>query len=161
MDKKKIGLLLVIIGIFIFINTTGLLSDDIFLYLLSGAFLISYFMLGGRKHYRNIGFLIPGAILLAIALSSDLQKIKFIANLGGGVFFILLGLAFAAILIHTAAFKKWDWPIYPAAVLMFFGLFVIFVEKSSFIQNRSYLNYLTPAILIITGLILLYVDKRK
>ncbi|RAK05353.1 hypothetical protein C8C77_13028 [Halanaerobium saccharolyticum] len=160
MDKKKLGILLIAIGIFILLNTLNLISDDIFLYLLSGGFLFAYFMLGARKHYGNIGFLIPGTVLLAIALFSDLEKIEFIDNLGGGVFFILLGLAFAGVLIHTNAFKKWDWPIYPAGALIIFGLFVIFIDNNDFIQNQEYLNYITPVVLIILGSYFLYQNKK-
>jgi hypothetical protein len=159
MDKKKIGILLITIGIFILLNTLNLISDDIFLYLLSGGFLFTYFILGARKHYRNIGFLIPGAILLAIALFSDLERINSIDSLGGGVFFIMLGLAFLIVFIHTSAFKKWDWPIYPAGALILFGLFVIFVDNNDFIQNLEYLNYLTPIILIGLGGYFLYQNK--
>ena len=160
MDKKKLGILLIAVGIFILLNTFNLLSDDIFLYLLSGGFIFTYFMLGARKHYRNIGFLIPGAILLSIALFSDLERIDIIAQLGGGFFFVILGLSFVAVLFHTSAFEKWDWPIYPAAALIIFGLFVIFVDNSDFIQNLKYLNYITPLILIIVGGILLYQNKK-
>lgn len=161
MDKKKIGVLLIAIGIFIMLNTLDLVSDDIFLYLLGGGFLITYFMLGARKHYGNIGFLIPGTVLLAIALFSDLQRIKFIDNLGGGFFFIMLGLAFIAVLIHTSAFEKWDWPIYPAGALILFGVFIIFVDNNDFIQNLEYLNYITPLILIILGGYFLYQSRNK
>ncbi|TDO92056.1 hypothetical protein DFR79_10882 [Halanaerobium saccharolyticum] len=160
MDKKKIGILLIAIGVFILLNTLNLISDDIFLYLLSGGFLFTYFMLGARKHYGNIGFLIPGTVLLAIALFSDLERIEFINNLGGGVFFILLGLAFAAVLIHTSAFEKWDWPIYPAGALIIFGVFVVFVENNDYIQNQEYLNYITPIVLIILGSYFLYQNKK-
>lgn len=151
MDKKKIGVLLVVIGIFILLNTLNLISDEIFLYLLSGGFIFTYFILGGRKHYRNIGFLIPGSILLAIALFSDLQRLESFDSLGGGLFFIMLGLAFLVVFIHTTAFEKWDWPIYPAAALIIFGIFVLFVENSDFIQKLEYLNYITPLVLIAVG----------
>lgn len=161
MDKRKIGVLLLLVGLFILLNTVGLISDDFFMYLLSAGFLITYFLLGARKHYRNIGFLIPASILLALALFSDLQRIDFIADLGGGFFFIILGLAFVVIFIHTLAFEKWDWPIYPASALIIFGVFAIFIENSTFIQSRNYLNYLTPAILIISGIIILYIDNRS
>ncbi|MFP4021655.1 MAG: hypothetical protein ACLFUK_08620 [Halanaerobium sp.] len=161
MDKKKSGILLIVIGIFILLNTLNLISDDIFLYLLGGGFIFTYFMLGARKHYRNIGFLIPGSILLAIALFSDLERIDFIKNLGGGFFFVMLGLAFLIILIHTSAFEKWDWPIYPAGSLIILGLFVIFVDNNDFIQELDYLNYITPVVLIAIGALLLFQNRRN
>ena len=161
MDKRKTGILLITIGIFILLNTLNLISDDIFLYLLSAGFLFTYFMLGARKHYGNIGFLIPGSVLLSVALFSDLQRINFIDALGGGVFFILLGLAFIIVLIHTNAFKKWDWPIYPAGTLIIFGIFVIFIDNNDFIQNLKYLNYLVPISLIILGGYFLYQNKNN
>ena len=161
MDKKKLGIILITIGVFILLNTLNLISDDIFLYLLSGGFILTYFMLGARKHYRNIGFLIPGSILLAIALFSDLQRIESIDNLGGGFFFIMLGLAFMVILIHTSAFEKWDWPIYPGAALILFGVFMLFVDNNEFIQNLEYLNYITPLVLIALGVFFLYQNRKN
>jgi len=160
MDKKKIGILLIAIGIFILLNTLNLISDDIFLYLLSGGFIFTYFILGARKHYRNIGFLIPGSILLVIALFSDLQRIDFINNLGGGIYFVMLGLAFLIVLIHTSAFEKWDWPIYPAGALIIFGLVVIFIDNSDFIQNLRYLNFIIPIFLIALGGFFLYQNNK-
>lgn len=161
MNKKKLGILLITIGIFLILNTLNLVNDNIFLYLLSGAFFFSYFMLGARKHYRNIGFLIPGSILLAIALFSDLQRVDFINDLGGGVYFVLLGLAFLVILIHSSAFDNWKWPLYPAGVLIFFGAFVIFLDNSDFIEKLNYLNYIIPIALIVIGALLIYLKENK
>ena len=156
MDKLKSGILLITIGVFMLLNTFSLVSDNIFLYLLSLGFLITYIMLGAREHFRNIGFLISASILASIALSSDLQRIDFINNLGGGVFFILLGLAFLIILFHSSAFENWDWPLYPAGALIFFGTLVIFLDNSQFMQNLNYLNYIIPIILIILGGLFIY-----
>lgn len=161
MDKKKLGLLLVIVGIFILLNSMNFLSEGIFLYLLSGGFLFTYFMLGARKHFRNIGFLIPASNLMALALYSDLQKIDFINNLGGGFFYLSLGISFLILLIHTVKFQNWDWPIYPAGSLIIFGVLVIFVEQSSFIENYRYLAYFIPILLIILGAFLLYKNQKQ
>ena len=162
MDKLKLGILLITIGIFMLLNTFSLVSDNIFLYLLSAGFLITYIMLGAREHFRNIGFLISASILSSIALSIDLQKIDFINNLGGGVFFILLGIAFLVIVFHSSAFENWDWPLYPAGALIFFGTLVIFLDNSKFMQNLNYLNYIIPISLIAIGTLFIYLrgDRR-
>jgi len=162
MDKLKLGILLITIGIFMLLNTFSLVSDNIFLYFLSVGFLITYIMLGAREHFRNIGFLISASILLSIALSIDLQKINFINNLGGGVFFILLGIAFLVIVFHSSAFENWDWPLYPAGALIFFGTLVIFIDNSQFMQNLNYLNYIIPIFLIGIGTLFIYLrgDRR-
>jgi hypothetical protein len=161
MDKLKMGILLITIGVFMLLNTFNLVSDNIFLYLLSAGFLITYIMLGARKHYRNIGFLIPASILTSIALSNDLQRIYFIDNLGNGVFYLLLGLAFLIILIHSSAFENWDWPLYPGGSLIVFGLFVIFLDKSKYMQNLNYLNYIIPIILIALGSLFIYLRQNN
>lgn len=162
MEKKKLGIILIVIGFFILFNSLNLIGEDVFLYLLSGGFLLAYFLLGARKHYRNIGFLIPGAVLLAVALFSDLQNLEFFNNLGGGLFFILLGFAFFIVFIHTNAFTKWDWPIYPAASLILFGIFIIFLEKSDFLAELRYINYIISLVLIAVGAyILLKTNKNK
>jgi hypothetical protein len=161
MDKLKMGILLITIGVFMLLNTFNLVSDNIFLYLLSAGFLITYIMLGARKHYRNIGFLIPASILTSIALSNDLQRIYFIDNLGNGVFYLLLGLAFLIILIHSSAFENWDWPLYPGGSLIVFGLFVIFLDKSKYMQNLNYLYYIIPIILIALGSLFIYLRQNN
>jgi len=161
MDKLKLGILLITIGVFMLLNTFSLVSDNIFLYLLSLGFLITYIMLGAREHFRNIGFLISASILASIALASDLQRIDFINNLGGGVFFILLGLAFLIILFHSSAFENWDWPLYPAGSLIFFGTLVIFLDNSQFMQNLNYLNYIIPMALIIFGVLFIYFRENN
>lgn len=161
MDKKKLGIILVVIGIFLLLNTLNLIGEDIFIYFLGGGFIVAYFVFGARKHYRNIGFLIPGSILLALALFSDLQRIEFFRNIGGGLFFILLGSAFLIVFIHTRAFSKWDWPIYPGLALFIFGLFIITVEKTEILKDLTILNYLFPILLIAAGGFIIFKEKEK
>jgi len=160
MDKKKIGIILIAVGAFFLLNTLNLIGEDLFLYLLSAGFIFTYFMLGARKHYRNIGFLFPGAVLLAVALFSDIQQFDAAAELGGGLFFIFLGAAFLIVFIHTRAFSKWDWPIYPAVSLILFGIFITAVEKTDITAGAEFLNYLFPIILIAAGVYLLYRQKK-
>jgi len=156
MEKKKLGIILIVIGFFILLNSLNLIGEDVFLYLLSGAFFFTYFALGAREYYRNIGFLIPGSVLLAVALFSDLQNFGVINNLGGGLFFILLGFAFFIVFIHTSAFTKWDWPIYPAASLILLGIVIIFLERSDFLADLAYLNYIISLILIGAGIFIMF-----
>ena len=159
MEKKKLGIILIAVGIFLLLNTFNLIGEDIFIYFLGGGFIFAYFSFGARKHYRNIGFLIPGTILLALALFSDLQRIEFFQNIGGGLFFVLLGTAFMIVFIHTRAFSKWDWPIYPGLALMIFGLFIIIVEKTEILKDLTVLSYLIPLLLIAVGSFLLFRKK--
>ncbi|MCC3143953.1 hypothetical protein LJ207_01275 [Halanaerobium sp. Z-7514] len=161
MDKKKLGIILIVIGIFLLLNTLNLIGEDIFIYFLGGGFIVAYFAFGARKYYRNIGFLIPGSILLALALFSDLQRIEFFRNIGGGLFFILLGSAFLIVFIHTRAFSKWDWPIYPGLALFIFGLFIITVEKTEILKDLTILNYLFPILLIAAGGLIIFKQKEK
>jgi hypothetical protein len=161
MEKKKLGIILIGVGLFILLSTLNLIGEDMFLYLLSGGFLFAYFSLGAREHYRNIGFLIPGTVLLAVALFSDLQNLEFFNMLGGGLFFILLGLAFFIVFIHTSAFTSWDWPIYPAVSLILFGIFMIFLEKNRYLAELTYLNHVISVILIAAGIFILFRQNKN
>lgn len=161
MDKLKLGVLFITIGVFMLLSSFNLVSDNIFLYLLSAGFLVTYLMLGARNRYRNIGFLIPASILISIALASDLQRLEFVDKLGGGVFFVLLGLAFLVILFHSSAFENWDWPLYPAGALILFGTLVIFLDNSQIMQNLNYLNYIIPMILIAVGVLFIYLRENN
>lgn len=161
MNKKKIAIFLIVIGLLLLLNALNLTGTDISLYLISIGFFIAYFMLGAGKYYKNIGFLVPAAILMAVALYPDLQKLDFINKLGGGFFFIILGLAFIIVFIHSLAFKKWDWPLYPAIILTSFGILIILIENNQYFQKFEYLYYILAAFLIVLGLFLLYLEQKE
>ncbi len=126
MDKNaKIGILLVGFGLFVLLNQMNFFSGNFFLAFLGVGFLVVYALVGGRKNYANMGFLIPGLVLLALAAYTS-GELSFHPSL----FFLFLSLVFwAVLLVHTFWFKGEDlgtriWPVFPGAGLMLFSGFI-------------------------------------
>ena len=124
MNKSvKVGAFILAAGVLLLLSTAGVLPGEFFLLILGAGFAGIYFLLGGRKEYGNVGFLIPGAILLAIGVFARYQ------GTSGSLFFLALSGAFWLVFgLHTFHFRSLQhgerfWPIYPAAgLLLFFGL---------------------------------------
>ncbi len=166
-SNANIGFILIFIGVFMLLAKIGLISDMIFLYLVAGGFFLTYFMLGGSRHYGNIGFLIPGSVITAVALFADVEDLPFFHAIGGGVFFIFLAGAFLLVLLHTRQYTNLDWssrnwPIFPAGGLAAFGCFVLLVEHENFILGQiRVLNTVIPLALICIGLYLYFKSKHE
>lgn len=156
MNKNfKVGIILVVIGAFLLLTQLNIFSGPMFLSLLGVGFLVVYFLMGGRKNYGNLGFLIPGLILLALAVFTS-ETISQHPSL----FFFLLSLVFLVVLFaHTFWFTGVDWgtrfwPIFPAAGLMLFSGYIYGVT----VLNWSFFNlanYLIPLIIIVIGITLI------
>lgn len=153
MDKNiKIGILLMVFGVLWFLNQLNIFPSQIFLVFLSVSFLAVYIFIGGRKSYGNMGFLIPGLILLAIAAYA-------IGSEDPSLFFLFLSLAFWAVLfIHTLWYTEEDWgtrfwPIFPGAGLMFFaGMIYATTVLDWDLRFLNLGNYIIAAVLIGVGI---------
>ena len=161
MNKSvKGGIILIIAGIILLLSQVGVISGQVFLFILSLGFIATYALLGGRKEYGNIGFLIPGTVLLAVALFASMSSFAENGNLNPGFFFLGLSLSFLAVfLVHTISFKEADhggryWPLYPAGGLLIVALLIQFSGKWA--TYLSWINYLWVAALIIFGIWLIY-----
>ena len=123
--------------------------------------MLVYFILGGTEDYGNVGFLIPGAIILAISLFSDLQHFPAINWIGGGLFFIFIAAAFLVVYLHTLSFHDEDWgsrnwPLFPVIGLAAFAFFIFLAERKIYIIGQIRLiNILLPVFLIGLGIYLL------
>lgn len=151
-QNYKIGLLLIGIGIFILLNQLNILTGRYFLHFLGVGFLFAYWAVGGRKKYGNVGFLIPGLVLLAIAFFSTGKPAQY-----PSLFFLLLSLAFWGVLaVHTFWFFKEDWgtrfwPVFPGGGLLLFTAFLQGVTVWNW-SIFNFWNYLVPIVLIGIGL---------
>lgn len=150
MDRKKrnlvLGLVLIIVGVFgvgVNLFQGGDWEDWTVLGAIAAALLAIYWV--GRK----LGFLIAGAIVAAVATFVFLTD-----GLGwrwgseGGLFFLLLALAFWA--IYFVGTRPNPWPLYPAAGTGIFGAVLWAVEGSPAGQ------YLPPIAFILLGIWMVY-----
>ncbi len=162
----KGGVLLIIAGVFLLLNQLGVIPGQAFLFLLALGFIATYVLLGARKEYGNVGFLIPGTVLFSIATFSAIQGQPVYEDLSPAFFFLGLSLSFLAVfLVHTYWFKSMDhgerfWPVYPAAGLLL--LFIIISFSEQWTAHLNLLNYIWIIALIAIGGWMVYSGvKRK
>ncbi len=150
--QKLLGIILLSLGIFLTLINFKLLPSSSILFIFAIGFLYSYYKFG-----RNIGFLIPGLIFVAIGVFSILEETW---NIGGVYFLLFLGLAFIFIfIIHTSKLPSYGekyWPLYPGLILTGLSLILIFQEKTA-----QYLNILIPILLILIGFVMLIRGAQK
>jgi hypothetical protein len=134
------------------------ISGEMFLVVLGVIFLFLYYSKG------IIGFVFPGYILPAMAVSSMIDN-----NLNNSYmwpsFFILLGLAFYLI-YFTAFIHKSNWPLIPGTILIVFGLiafaFVLGIVSIDMLRGLGqYQNYILSGAIVLLGVGLLYKGLRK
>ena len=161
----KGGVLLIIAGVFLLLNQLGVIPGQAFMFLLAFGFIAAYVLLGARKEYGNVGFLIPGTVLFAIAGYAAISEASGMEDLSPAFFFLGLSLSFWAVfLVHTAWFKSEDhgarfWPVYPAAALLLFFAVISFAEDR--IVYLNLLNYIWVIALIAVGGWLVYSSLKK
>ncbi len=162
----SLGTLLIGIGVILMLAQFGLLGDHLILYLISLGFFTAYKYAGGSQKYSNVGFLIPATVLLAIALFVDVERILNNWLLGAGWFFLLLGGAFFAVYyFHTGRVgAEWGdkrWPLFPAAALTGFALFIAVIEQVDAWKRLGVANYILPILLIGIGLLLIFRKQKQ
>ena len=152
--NMKAGIVLVGLGLFLLLNQLNFFSGQNFLFFLGTAFLVVYALMGGIKNYGNIGFLIPGLVLLALAVftSGDVSR-------HASLFFLFLSLAFwAVLLIHTFWFTGEDWgtrfwPVFPGGGLLLFSA-LLYADWD--LRAFNWWNYIVAIVFILVGLRLLF-----
>ncbi len=163
----KGGILLIIAGVFLLLNQLGILPGQLFLFMLALGFIATYVLLGARKEYGNVGFLIPGTVLLAIAVYAALAERPGFEDFSPAYFFLGLSLSFLAIfIVHTFWFKNMDhgerfWPVYPAAGLLLLSGVISMSASGRWVDNLYLLNYLWIVALIAVGLWMVIKSIRR
>jgi hypothetical protein len=170
-SKSILGSILIMAGAVTLLGNLNILNENFILPILGIGFLAVYFMLGARKSYGNIGFLIPGIILSALQIfkiaddNNVSEKTEIIIVFG--VFSICFLLMY---LIHTCWFKelstgKRNWPLYVSIAFLFFGGIVYAIEYLDWKFGMVLLNNMWPVILVLVGASMLYKalkgDKQK
>lgn len=125
----------------------GGLAAGLFLGSLGVGFIIVYLRL--REHWWAI---IPGGVLLTIAVVTSVESILGEGAMGG-VFFLGLALTFVLVYLAPNPEGRMDWALIPAAVLAVIGTVIL----ASFAQL---LGYIWPLALMAGGLLLLLKTMR-
>jgi len=129
------GIILILLGLLIiYLKFYTFHHINSFLLLIGGLFLAGYFY---KKAY---GFLIPGCLLLSLALTSGYSRFSSIANDGPWG----LGLGFIAIFLIDLIYRgrtHW-WPLIPGLILIITG-----IRRVSFLLAKGW-----PVIIILLGI---------
>lgn len=137
------GVVLILLGMAFFAQQLiGGLGDSALLFLIAGAFVAGYF------YKQAYGLLIPGCILVGLALGSIGEDTVF----GIGDFSAVgLGLGFVAIYLIDLAYSgatHW-WPLIPGGILVASGI----AESSVTVQRLFAVGW--PLVLVFVGLLIL------
>ncbi len=125
----------------------GRMTGGAMLWIIAGAFFVAY----SKRH--EIGFLIAGSMVAAVGTFVLLQALP---NHGrfesGGLFFMLIGLAF--VFVYLVGTRPSPWPLFPALATMVFGAFILSLEIP------AWGRYAFPSLLILAGLWLIFRPRR-
>jgi hypothetical protein len=161
LDRKNLffGAILIMIGILVALVTLRVVPTIGMLYVPAGCFLAAYIVF-----HRNIGFLIPGCVLAAVATFVTLQQ----ENEINSIFMVLfLGIAFLAVFfIHTMHLKTFywgerNWPLFPGVILIVIATLVLNSQREWLGLDRKVFNMIIPVLLIAVGIILLFGERKK
>lgn len=119
------------------------LGGTLFLGGIGLAFLV--LCLADREHWWGV---IPGGVLLTLALVAGLSPLLEGVGLGG-VFFLGLGLTFGLLSLVPTPEERMKWALIPATVLLAMGLLMTSAAT-------GILKYLWPVALILAGLYLIF-----
>lgn len=161
-SKVVTGSILVLAGALTLIGNLQLLNENFVLPIMGAAFLFVYFILGARKRYGNIGFLIPGIILPSLQILKFADDYKVSEKTEVLLVFGTLGASFLAIyLIHSVWYKEIskgqrNWPLYVSLILFVFGAITYAVEYLNWSFGMVIINNIWPGVLIIVGARMLY-----
>ncbi|MTI70283.1 MAG: hypothetical protein FH751_08535 [Firmicutes bacterium] len=107
-----LGIILILAGIFIFLENTNIVPNETYIVVLGIAFLIGYY------NKKKTGYLIAGLILTGIGLSQVLDRMVYNLDLSGLLVFIGLGAAF--LIVYFTKGKEGF--VYPGCILPAIGI---------------------------------------
>lgn len=123
-------------------------SGSLFLAGIGLAFWVVYLV-----NAENWWAVIPGGVLLTLALVAGLSEVLEGVEMGG-IFFLGLGLTFALLAILPTPEGRLTWAFIPAMVLLVMGALITAAAA-------EVINYVWPVVLILGGLYLLYRAVRS
>jgi len=97
--------------------------------------------------------IIPTGVMATLAIVALLSS-NAPGNIGGGIFFIGLGITFACVAILPTSTRQMQWAWIPAGILGLMGIVILMTAE-------NLINYIWPSALILLGVILIGRSLRK
>ena len=135
----------------IFVPTVGeIVGGGIFLGMIGLGFLIAYF-----RDRTSWWAIIPAGVMLSLAAVSIIDDLPITLDFeSGGILFLGMGITFLILSFMRSGSERLSWAIFPAVVLIVFGLFVGFGQAAAW-------GYIWPALIILFGLYFLISSLRR
>ncbi|MDK9710444.1 hypothetical protein [Acidaminobacter sp.] len=156
MKGKWMGLAFIVIGALLLLKNVFSFDFDVTLFVLGGLFLAAYF--GVQKNGgRNIGFLIPGSILLFLGFNDLMQSLNLLPrSLESMAPLVFIGLSFVVIYVASSVLgpKTAHWALLVGAILLVIAA-LTFVAENHWISREVLALYGLPAVLILVGVVIL------
>src|SRR5438105_6768772 len=110
----------------------------------------------GRLTTGRYGYAVPAGILMAIGVYVSLHDAVTAGGMGSaGMFFVLLGLGFAA--VYAIGLRPSTvWPLVPAVILVGLGLILVGVAALAPLASLSWIVTFWPIAIVVLGLWLLF-----
>ncbi len=160
--RATLGAALMIGGALMALANLGIL-DGAWALAFGGAVLFGvYLNMGGAKHYKNVGLLIPACMMCIIAAFGWLDGVLELGKIGGATFFMFLALGFWMVyFVHTlrhreSSFGDRHWPAFTATALMLFANLIGAVEGYGWEAGRIILAVGWPTLLVLSGAAFIY-----
>jgi hypothetical protein len=113
----------------------------------------------GRLTTGRYGYAVPAGILMAIGAHISLQDLGVTRGVAsGGLFFMLLGLGFAAAYMIGLR-PQAIWPLFPATVLIGLGLVLLGASSLGPLASFGWISAYWPVALVLLGVWLMFRDS--
>ncbi len=153
-DRRALGIILLVGGLIIFFGQLGIMSGDLF-FLVITVGLISGYVISGFRTGLLVAGSCTGALAAFIAVTERSPEPE-----RGYLFFLFMGLAFLIVFgVEYAVARRGRWALYPGLIIGAFSAFV-YVQESGYLSFSIAYWQFWPLLLIIAGLLVLYSGRR-
>ena len=154
MERRVLGLILLVGGLIIFFGQMGIMSGDLFFLIITVGLISGYVI----SRFRT-GLLVAGSCTGALAAFIAVTE-RTSAPERGYLFFLFMGLAFFLVFgVEYAVARRGHWALYPGAIIGAFSAFVYVQESGHLSFSLAYWQF-WPILLIIAGVLILLSSRK-
>lgn len=167
MDGKRGAFLMIAIGVILLILNFFKWTGESFLLILGAIFVAVYAMTEVKHQRGNLGFLIPGAILLGVGTFSILEEIFILGYYTMPIFMFCIGTSFLLIhLIHyvrksVGKFFEATWAFIVMSILYVIGAVNLFISAYKVVIPYFIKDNIFAILLIAGGIVVILVSSLK
>jgi hypothetical protein len=159
---KWIGIGIIAMGVILLLRNVLHIEYDLTLFVIGGLFIAAYLAVH-KGPQKNIGFLIPGSILIFLGFNDLVEKMNFLPkSLESMAPLVFIGLAFLTIYLVSAALgpKTAHWALLVGVIVLAMAA-ITFIVENHWIPAEVVTLYGIPVLLIFIGLLILFGALRR